>query len=66
MRAPCFPMPHTRRAELGELALTTTLLSIYYGARGTVRALGAAQTALAGLERARGRPARGTGRLTRA
>ncbi len=56
-------MPHTSRAELGELALTTTLLSIYYGARGTARALGTVQSALVGLERARGRPGRGTGRL---
>jgi hypothetical protein len=46
-------MPHTSRTELGELALTTTLLSIYLGARGTVRALGTVQAALTGLERAR-------------
>jgi hypothetical protein len=34
-------MPTPRSASLGELALTATLLSIYVGARGTARALGA-------------------------
>jgi len=51
------------QVDLGELALTTTLLSIYLGARGTARALGAVQAAVGGLERARERPGRGTGRL---
>jgi hypothetical protein len=53
----------TRRADLGEIAITTTLLSIYLGARGTDRALGAVQALLAGGQGiARGRPGRG-GRL---
>jgi hypothetical protein len=52
-------MPNPMRADLGEIALTTTLLSIYFGARGTNRALGAVQAAVAGLGRARGRPGRG-------
>jgi hypothetical protein len=47
-------MPRSSRSQLGELAVTTTLLSIYLGARGTVRALGTVQAALGGLERARG------------
>jgi hypothetical protein len=51
------------QVDLGELALTTTLFSIYLGARGTARALGAVQAAVGGLERARGRPGPGTGRL---
>ena len=51
-------MPNPSRADLGELALTTTLMSIYLGARGTARALGTVHAALTGLERARGRPAR--------
>jgi|GraSoiStandDraft_4_1057263.scaffolds.fasta_scaffold7332445_1 hypothetical protein len=34
-------MPKPRSASLGEVALTATLLSIYVGARGTARALGA-------------------------
>lgn len=34
-------MPKSRSASLGEVALTATLLSIYVGARGTARALGA-------------------------
>jgi len=53
-------MPHRTRNGLGEIALTTTLLSIYLSARGTNRALGVVQSALRGLER--GRPGRG-GRL---
>jgi hypothetical protein len=52
-------MPHPTRAGLGEVAITTTLLSIYLSARGTNRALGVVQSA---LERSRGRPGRG-GRL---
>jgi hypothetical protein len=53
-------MPHPTRSGLGEVAITTTLLSIYLSARGTNRALGVVQSALSGLER--GRPGRG-GRL---
>ena len=34
-------MPKPRRADLSELALTATLMSVYVGARGTARALGA-------------------------
>ena len=34
------PMPAIRNVDLGEVALTTTLLSLYVGARGTARALG--------------------------
>jgi hypothetical protein len=41
----------TTRGELGEIAITTTLLGIYLGARGTNRALGAVQAVLE-----RGRP----------
>jgi len=52
-------MPHPTRSGLGEVAITTTLLSIYLSARGTDRALGVVQAA---LERSRGRPGRG-GRL---
>jgi len=48
-------MPNPSRADLGELALTTTLMSIYLGTRGTARALGTVQAALTGLERGRGR-----------
>jgi hypothetical protein len=33
-------MPSLPRIDLGEVALTTTLLSLYVGARGTARALG--------------------------
>ena len=58
-------MPHPKRSGLGEVAITTTLLSIYLSARGTDRALGAVQAAMGGLERSRGRPGRG-GRLLRA
>ena len=55
-----FPgMPHPTRSGLGEVAITTTLLSIYLSARGTNRALGVVQ---ATMERSRGRPGRG-GRL---
>ncbi len=39
-------MPHSRRRGLGEIAITTTLLSIYFSARGTNRALGVVQAAL--------------------
>jgi hypothetical protein len=46
-------MPHRTRNGLGEVALTTTLLSIYLSARGTNRALGVVQSALSGLERGR-------------
>jgi hypothetical protein len=53
-------MPHPIRSGLGEVAVTTTLLSIYLSARGTNRALGVVQSAFSGLER--GRPGRG-GRL---
>ena len=45
-------MPHPPRGGLGEVAITATLLSIYLGARGTDRALGAVQAAMGGLERA--------------
>jgi hypothetical protein len=55
-------MSHPTRTGLGEVAITTTLLSIYLSARGTNRALGAFQAAMSGLERSRGRPGRG-GRL---
>ena len=41
----------TRHADLGEIALTTTLLSIYLGARGTDRALGAVQALIVPLDR---------------
>jgi hypothetical protein len=37
-------MPIAARRELGELALTAALLSVYVGARGTARALGAVQS----------------------
>ena len=47
-------MPHATRSGLGEVAITTTLLSIYRSARGTSRALGVAQAAMSGLERSRG------------
>ena len=47
-------MPHPTRAGLGEVAITTPLLSIYLSARGTTRALGAVQAAVSGLERPRG------------
>ena len=47
-------MPHPTRSGLGEVAITTTLLSIYLSARGTNRALGAVQAAMSGLERSRG------------
>jgi len=43
-------MPYPR-GGLGEIALTTTLLSIYLSARGTNRALGVVQSALGGLGR---------------
>jgi hypothetical protein len=39
-------MPHPSRRGLGEVAITTTLLSIYLSARGTNRALGVIQAAL--------------------
>ena len=48
------PMPTPTRAGLGEVAITTTLLSIYLSARGTNRALGAVQAAIGGIERSRG------------
>ena len=47
-------MTHPMRFGLSEVAITTTLLSIYLSARGTNRALGAVQAAIAGLERSRG------------
>ena len=47
-------MPTPTRSGLGEVAITTTLLSIYLSARGTNRALGAVQAAMTGLERSRG------------
>ena len=46
-------MPHPTRSGLGEVAITTTLLSIYLSARGTNRALGAVQAAMNGLDRGR-------------
>ena len=52
-------MPTPTRSGLGEVAITTTLLSIYLSARGTKRALGAVQAAMSGFERTRGRPGRG-------
>jgi len=52
-------MPAPIRRGLGEVAITTTLLTVYLGARSTSRTLGAVQSAMAGLERARGRPGRG-------
>ena len=52
-------MPTPTRSGLGEVAITTTLLSIYLSARGTDRALGAVQAAMTGLDRSRGRPGRG-------
>ena len=52
-------MPHPTRTGLGEVAITTTLLSIYLSARSTNRALGAVQAAMSGLDRTRGRPGRG-------
>jgi len=56
-------MPTKTRSGLGEVAITTTLLSIYLSARGTHRALGAVQAAMEGLEgRTRGRTGR-SGRL---
>ena len=64
-RAETHRMPHPSYGDLGEIALTTTLLSIYLGTRGTDRALGAVQAVMGGFERARGRPGRG-GRLLRA
>ena len=47
-------MSHLKRFGFGEVAITTTLLSIYLSARGTNRALGAVQAAMAGIERSRG------------
>jgi hypothetical protein len=47
-------MPHPTRSGLSEVAITTTLLSIYLSARGTNHALGAVQAAMAGFERSRG------------
>jgi hypothetical protein len=46
-------MPHPTRSGLSEVAITTTLLSIYLSARGTNQALGAVQAAMAGFERSR-------------
>jgi hypothetical protein len=37
-------MPTPSKPDLGELALTATLFSVYVGARGTARALGAVQS----------------------
>ena len=48
----------TRRGDLGEIAITTTLLSIYLGARGTDRALGAVQALIVPLDRGGQRIAR--------
>jgi hypothetical protein len=36
-------MPTPRSLDLGEVAITAALLSIYAGARGTARALGVVQ-----------------------
>jgi hypothetical protein len=36
-------MPTPRSVDLGEVAITAALLSIYAGARGTARALGVVQ-----------------------
>ena len=47
-------MPHPTGSGLGEVAITTTLLSIYLSARGMNRALGVVQAAMGGLERSRG------------
>ena len=47
-------MPHPTRAGLGEVAITTTLLSIYLSARGTNHALGVVRAAMSSLERSRG------------
>src|SRR5215218_9034289 len=52
-------MPHPTRSGLGEVAITTTLLSIYLSARSTNRALGAVQAAMSGFERTRRMRARG-------
>ena len=49
----------TTRGELGELAITTTLLSVYLGARGADRALGAVQALLEGSQNVAGRLGRG-------
>ena len=47
-------MPTPTRSGLGEVAVITTLLSVYLSARGADRALGAVQAAMGGLERSRG------------
>ena len=47
-------MPRPTRSGLGEVAITTTLLSIYLYARGTNRALGVVQAAMGSVERSRG------------
>jgi hypothetical protein len=50
------PSTRTTRGDLGEIAITTTLLGIYLGARGTDRALGAVKFVLErGLPGSRGR-----------
>jgi len=46
-------MPYRKRSGLGEVAITTTLFSIYLSARGTNRVLGVVQSALGGLDRGR-------------
>ena len=51
-------LPLRPELDLGELALTTTLYSIYWSARGTDRALGAVQVLMAPISR--GRPGRGS------
>jgi hypothetical protein len=47
-------MPTPTRGDLGEFALTTTLLSIYLGARGADRTLGALQYVLGPFGRPHG------------
>ncbi len=55
-------MPHPTRSGLGEVAITTTLLSIYLSARGTNRALGVVQAAPGALARAARAPGRAAAR----
>jgi hypothetical protein len=43
-------MPTPTRSGLGEVALTTTLLTIYLGTKGTSRTLGAVQALVSGID----------------
>ncbi len=49
-------MPTPIRSGLGEVALTTTLLTVWLGAKGTARTLGAVQGLLGGIDDRRSSP----------